>query len=58
MFLASKAKTVGERNALIKNSIDYELNVMRIFLNDEQYRKFLIVFNYSLKNRGFSKISR
>ena len=58
MFMASKAKTVGERNALIKNSIDYELNAMRIFLDDEQYRKFLIVFNYSLKNRGFSKISR
>lgn len=55
MLMASKAKTVDERDMLIRNSIDYELNSMRIFLDEEQYVRFLIIFNYSLSNRGFSK---
>ena len=44
MLLASKA---------IKNSIDYEVRNMKMFLSDKQYRKFLRVFNTSLNNRGF-----
>ena len=53
MLLASKAQNRVERDSLIKNSIDYEVRNMKMFLSDKQYRKFLIVFNTSLNNRGF-----
>ena len=53
MLLASKAKNTVERDSLIKNSIDYEVRNMKMFLSDKQYRKFLRVFNTSLNNRGF-----
>ena len=53
MLLASKAKNRVERDSLIKNSIDYEVRNMKMFLSDKQYRKFLRVFNTSLNNRGF-----
>ena len=57
MLLASKAKNTVERDSLIKNSIDYEVRNMKIFLSDKQYRKFLRVFNTSLNNRGFLVIT-
>ena len=53
MLLASKAQNRVERDSLIKNSIDYEVRNMKMFLSDKQYRKFLRVFNTSLNNRGF-----
>ena len=57
MLLASKAQNIVERDALIKNSIDYEVRNMKMFLSDKQYRKFLRVFNTSLNNRGFLVIT-
>ena len=57
MLLASKAKNTVERDSLIKNSIDYEVRNMKMFLSDKQYRKFLRVFNTSLNNRGFLVIT-
>ena len=53
MLLASKAQNRVERDSLIKNSIDYEVRNMKMFLSDKQYRKFLRVFNTTLNNRGF-----
>ena len=53
MLLASKAQNRIERDSLIKNSIDYEVRNMKMFLSDKQYRKFLRVFNTTLNNRGF-----
>ena len=53
MLLASKAQNIVERDSLIKNSIDYEVRNMKMFLSDKQYRKFLRVFNTTLNNRGF-----
>ena len=53
MLLASKAQNRVERDSLIKNSIDYEVRNMNMFLSDKQYRKFLRVFNTTLNNRGF-----
>ena len=58
MLLASKAQNRAERDSLIKNSIDYEVRNMKIFLSDKQYRKFLRVFNTSLNNRGFLVITK
>ena len=58
MLLASKAKNTVERDSLIKNSIDYEVRNMKIFLSDKQHRKFLRVFNTSLNNRGFLVITK
>ena len=58
MLLASKAKNTVERDSLIKNSIDYEVRNMKMFLSDKQYRKFLRVFNTSLNNRGFLVITK
>ena len=58
MLLASKAQNRVERDSLIKNSIDYEVRNMKIFLSDKQYRKFLRVFNTSLNNRGFLVITK
>ena len=57
MLLASKAQNRVERDSLIKNSIDYEVRNMKMFLSDKQYRKFLRVFNTSLNNRGFLVIT-
>ena len=53
MLLASKAQNRVERDSLIKNSIDYEVRNMKMFLSDKQYRKFLRVFNTTLNNRVF-----
>lgn len=53
MLLASRAQNRVERDSLIKNSIDYEVRNMKMFLSDKQYRKFLRVFNTTLNNRGF-----
>ena len=53
MLLASKAQNRVKRDSLIKNSIDYEVRNMKMFLSDKQYRKFLRVFNTTLNNRGF-----
>ena len=41
------------RSKVVKNSIRKNINEMRYILNDEQYRKYIIIFNTTLKNRGF-----
>lgn len=43
------------RNALIKNVIDYDLKNMKYILTKEQYKKYLKVLNATMVNRGIIK---
>ena len=40
------------RKKLVKNAIDYYVKNAKWILNDEQYKKYLLVFNATLVNRG------
>ena len=45
----------GEREALVKRAIDNDVKWMRYVLNDEQMRKYLILLNTTINNRGLNK---
>jgi hypothetical protein len=53
MNRAKLANNEISRERLVLNSIDYVIKNMHIYLNKEQYRKFLIKLNTSLYERGF-----
>ncbi|MBR5037891.1 MAG: hypothetical protein IKX65_04115 [Prevotella sp.] len=42
------------RKAMLKNAIDKELRFMRIVLDEKQYKKFLLLLNVTLNNRGLN----
>ena len=42
------------RKAMMKNAIDREVRFMHIVLNEKQYRKFLLLLNVTLNNRGLN----
>jgi hypothetical protein len=44
----------ASRKAMMKNAIDKELRFMRIVLDEKQYRKFLLLLNVTLNNRGLN----
>ena len=54
MFAALEC-TRDNRNAVTKNAIDKHLKHVHYVLNKEQYRKYLIVLNATIKNRGIGK---
>lgn len=54
MFVAVEC-TKDNRNAVAKNAIDKHLKHVHYVLNKEQYRKYLIVLNATIKNRGIGK---
>ena len=41
-----------ERKNMVTNSIMYELKNLKFILTERQYRKYLIVLNSTLENRG------
>ena len=41
------------RNRVVTNIVKKNINHMHYVLNDEQYRKYLKVFNTTLNNKGF-----
>ena len=39
---------------MMKNAIDREVRFMHIVLNEKQYKKFLLLLNVTLNNRGLN----
>lgn len=44
----------GSRKNMIKNAIDYDLKNLRYVLDEKQYRKYVVILNVTLNNRGIS----
>lgn len=44
-----------ERDAMVGKAINKDLKYMHSILNDKQYRKYLMLLNTTLKNRGVIK---
>lgn len=44
-----------EREAMVTKAINKDLKYMHTILNDKQYRKYLMLLNTTLKNRGVIK---
>ena len=45
----------GERDAMVKRAIENDVKWMRYVLNDEQMRKYLVLLNATINNRGLNK---
>ncbi len=45
----------SERDSMIKHAIDTDVKRMRYVLNDAQMRKYLLLLNTTLNNRGLNK---
>ena len=46
---------VGEREAMVNKAINKDLKYVHSILSDKQYRKYLMLLNTTLKNRGVIK---
>ena len=53
-MMSIAAANQSSRKAMLKNAIDKELRFMRIVLDDKQYKKFLLLLNVTLNNRGLN----
>ena len=47
--------TAEDRDAMVGKAINKDLKSMHSILNDKQYRKYLMLLNTTLKNRGVIK---
>lgn len=54
MLFASTISEVTSRNKVVRNAIEKNLNLMGMTLDKKQYRKYLMLMNLTLMNRGFS----
>ena len=54
MLFASTISDVTSRNKVVRNTIKKNLNLMSMTLDKKQYRKYLMLMNLTLMNRGFS----
>ena len=52
MMFASSTINVDSRKSISKNAVDKNLKYMRMFLNDKQYKKYVMLLNTTLVNRG------
>jgi hypothetical protein len=43
----------ASRDSVVKNIVNKNLNEMRHILNEKQYKKYLLLMNTTLRNRGF-----
>lgn len=43
-----------EREAMVKQAVNKDVKYMHYILNDKQYRKYLLLLNTTLNNRGLS----
>jgi hypothetical protein len=43
----------ASRDGVVKNIVNKNLNEMRHILNEKQYKKYLLLMNTTLRNRGF-----
>jgi len=60
MMFASVMETEESRNTIVANAIKKNIKYMHYILNDNQYKKYLMLLNLTLENRGFNieKISK
>jgi len=54
MLFASTISDVTSRNKVVRNAIEKNLNLMSMTLDKKQYRKYLMLMNLTLMNRGFA----
>lgn len=52
---AAMMDTEDGRKRMVNNAIEYNTKNMSYILTDEQYRKYLKVFNQTINNRGLLK---
>ena len=60
MMFAAVMDTEESRNAVVANAVKKNIKYMHYVLNDKQYKKYLMLLNLTLENRGFdiTKISK
>ena len=54
MLLASQANG-DERRALVNEAVKKDIRYMHYVLSDKQYKKYLLLLNTTLNNRGLNK---
>lgn len=52
MLFAASNSSNESRKAVTKNAVDKNLRYMKMFLNDKQYKKYVMLLNTTLVNRG------
>ena len=52
---AGSVSNAEERQDLVKKSIDKNLKYMHYILSNDQYRKYVMLLNTTLNNRGLNK---
>lgn len=60
MAFASSMATEESQNAIIANAVKNNLKYMHYILNENQYKKYVMLLNLTLMNKGFdmTKISK
>ena len=53
MIFASVMNTEESRSAVVANAVKKNIKYMHYILNDNQYKKYLMLLNLTLENRGF-----
>ena len=53
MMFASVMETEESRNTIVANAVKKNIKYMHYILNDNQYKKYLMLLNLTLENRGF-----
>jgi hypothetical protein len=53
MVFASSMNTEESREKIVANAVKKNIRYMSYILNDKQYRKYLMLLNLTLVNRGF-----
>ena len=53
MVFASSMNTEESREKIVANAVKKNIKYMSYILNDKQYRKYLMLLNLTLVNRGF-----
>ena len=55
MQFAAHYNTKEEREAQVKKAVEKDIKWMNYVLNKDQYRKYLLLLNTTLNNRGLNK---
>ena len=60
MVFASVMDTEESRSSIVRNAVNKNIKNMHYVLNGKQYKKYLMLLNLTLENRGFdmTKISK
>ena len=54
-MISVAAANKESRKAMMKNAINKDLRFMRYVLDEKQYKKYLMLLNTTLNNRGLNK---